>query len=121
MDPLKKKLAAFSVLETMISLMVLILMFGSTMLLFLKVNKTGNLSQKKDVFFYSSELIDKTRKEKRFVPEKTERNKITYEKEINKYKGIDNLYEVKIVAKDAEGKIINTISDLINVNEKAIQ
>lgn len=108
MVKLKHKIKAFTILESMAAMVIVMIVFGLTTMVLLNVTSSGVNNQKRNAHALVAQLRNETMLNRRFLDETFEVNEIRIEKQIKDYGDHDRLKELSIVAFSGKKKLIHT-------------
>ena len=116
MDVLKKY-RSFTVIETIIALVLTMICVGIAFTIMLNTEKSGNTFKKMQTHLSLLKELNETKKEKKYLDENKEIESIKFVKTVTQYQGIENLFQVKITAFDNDGKKLDEVRELIIIDE----
>lgn len=117
MVKLKKKLKAFSILEVMISLVIIMIVFGFSSVMI--INMGGINKEKQDAYALVNTIRNKTIKEGRFIDELIEVENYSIEKTILDYPESNNIKILLIEAYLNEEKQIE-VREIVLINNMGL-
>ena len=117
MVKLNYKIKAFSILESMVSMVVVVIVFSLSAMVIANVTKTGMTRKKQDAYMLLKEMRNETIKNNRFIDEFVELNGLTLQKTILDYKGNEETRILLIEVLKGEEKIFES-KELVIVKEE---
>jgi hypothetical protein len=111
------KIAAFSIIESMVAMVIVVLMFSLSAMVIANVTSTGITREKQDAYMLVQRMRNETLKNKRFIDEIIADKGIILEKKILAYRGSESLKILLIEASKNE-KILVKSKALITIEEK---
>jgi competence protein ComGF len=116
MVKLSNKIKAFSIIESMVSMVIVVLMFSLSALVISNGTKTGISKEKQSAYILVKSLRDETLKNARFIDEVVEVNGLLIEKTILDYNRNEELKILLVVASKGEEKLFES-KELIMVKD----
>jgi Tfp pilus assembly protein PilV len=113
-DQLKVKIKAFSIIESMVAMVIVVLMFSLSAMVIANVASTGISREKQDAYMLVQEMRNETFNGQRYLDEYTEAKGITIEKTILDYSRTENLKVLLITATKNEKQLFES-KELIKV------
>ncbi len=117
MDQLNTKIKAFSIIESMVALVIVVLMFSLSAMVFANVASTGSTREKQDAYMLVKLMRNETFKNQRFIDEVVVLKNITIEKTLLDYQRTDNLKILQIKAIKNEKQLFET-KEIISVAQE---
>jgi Tfp pilus assembly protein PilV len=108
-----KKIAAFTILETIVALLIIVTMFGIVSLVCSRVLDTSNLNEHLEAHLMIQDYAIATKTTRDFTDGKYESNKYDIIRSLDYYKGNRSLLLITIKATDQNGKLIETYHEII--------
>lgn len=112
MDPLKHGIKAFTILESMMTMLIIMVVFGLTTFVFVSVSTNGFTPQKKKAYSAIQELRNETLKNQRYLDETFETDYFILQKTIENYNDHQHLKTLHITA-SFQNKTLCESEDLI--------
>ncbi len=117
MAKLNDKIKAFSIIESMVSMVIVVIVFSLSSMVIGNVTKTGISKEKQDAYMLVKSMRDKTLKNNRFIDEAIEVNGLLIEKIITDYHRNEDLKILRIEASKNE-EVLYTSKEIITlINE----
>ncbi|MEZ5199161.1 MAG: hypothetical protein R2764_23100 [Bacteroidales bacterium] len=108
-----RKLKAYTLMETIISMVIILFVFGIAMMIFINVIRTDRIVEKTDVFFKMNEILYETNSKKEYSDNIFEFGNFEIRRSVVKYRNFDKLKQVTVKAFDKNGKIVGEKSELM--------
>jgi Tfp pilus assembly protein PilV len=108
MDQLKIKIKAFSIIESMVAMVIVVLMFSLSAMVIANVTSTGITREKQDAYMLVQEMRNETFDKQRFIDEFTEVKGMIIEKTILDYSSAENLKVLLITATKNEAQLFES-------------
>lgn len=110
------KLKAFTILEVVTAMLIIVFTLGIAMSVYLNLIETENVDQKIQAHLMAKEYLIQTKKEKSFVDDQTEKNNFLIEKSFKSFLKNENLLLVEIIVTDlsTERKLTELVSIIEN-------
>lgn len=108
------KLRGFTIMESIVAMVVLILCFGFASTLMVKVMTSEDQISKKKAFLIAKEKVQKVKIGKLYIDEIHEVGDFFVETKIEEYKNIQGLIWVNVLVKDSKGKTLCELNQLAN-------
>lgn len=116
MVKLNNKIKAFTILESMVAMVIVMIVFSLSSIVVINVSSSGVTQQKRTGHTLIRALRNETLKEKRFIDEVFTVEEMTIEKQILDYPGNEHLKVLLIEALIGTKKVIVS-KELVLVNE----
>jgi Tfp pilus assembly protein PilV len=115
-----KRLPAFTILETIIALLIIITIFAIITLSLSKVLDSNNINEKIEAHVLTKNYAIQTKVNNDYVNSKSDPSKYMIERQIDYYQNNKSLIQITITAKNTHGKLLDTYKEIIinNVDEK---
>ncbi len=107
------RIEASSLVETVVAMIIILSVFGISMMVYMNVVKTGINLSNLNASLQLNELAEKTKKEKLYVDQTIESKGFSIQKKITKYNHDENLLLLEITAKDNGDKILASRKEII--------
>lgn len=114
---LTKKYKAFTLVETIVALVITMICVGIAFNIILNVEKSGNNFKKIQAHFYLLQELNKVKNEKKFLDENIDKDNMRIEKTFTQYQSIDKLYVMKLIVFDGTGKKMDELKQLVIIDE----
>jgi len=114
---LDKKYKSFTLIETIVALVITMVCVGVAFTIILNVEKSANNFKKIQAHLCLLKELNKVKKEKKFLDESIEVEHLKIVKSFTQYENIDKLYDMKLVVFDDEGKQLDIINQLVIIEE----
>ncbi len=108
------KLRGFTIMESIVAMVVLILCFGFASTLMVKVMASEDQINKKKAFLIAKAKVQKIKMGKLYFDEVIEVGDFFVETKIEEYRNIQGLIWVNVVVKDIKGKTLCELNHLAN-------
>lgn len=108
------KLKGFTIMESIVAMVVLILCFGFASTLMVKVMTSEDQIRKNKAFLIAKEKVQKVKTGKLYIDEVIQVGDFLVETKIDEYRKIQGLIWVSIVVKDGMGKTLCELNQLAN-------
>jgi len=108
-----KKLKAYTLIETIIAMVIIMLVFGIAMMIFIKVMKTDRVVRQAEVFFKMNEILNQSKINNEFTDVTLSFDSYEIQRTLLAYEGSEKVKQLVIVAFDMEGKQIAEKIELI--------
>jgi Tfp pilus assembly protein PilE len=119
MAALAKRISAHTLVETIISMAIVMFVFGIAMMIYINVVRTDRIMQKTEVFFKINETLFKAKQTRDFTEKQFDFKTFEIHQKVEAYSGCKNIKKLTVLAVDIDGKLIAEKSELIIVsNEK---
>lgn len=105
MVKLVAKIKAFSIIESMVSMVIVVITFSLSAMVIANVTTTGISKDNQDAYMLVKQMRNETLKEKRFIDEVIEVNGLLIEKRILNYNRSEELRVLLIKASKGEKKL----------------
>lgn len=115
MDSVKHTLRAFTILEAMMAMLIIMIVFGLTTYVFVSISASGFTPQKKKAYFTVQQLRNETLKNQRYLNETFETDDFIIQKTIENYHDHPRLKSLQITAR-FNNKKLYACEDLILIN-----
>ncbi|MCB0401204.1 MAG: hypothetical protein KDD41_03915 [Flavobacteriales bacterium] len=112
---MNRKIRAFSVLEAMMAMLIVMIAFGLSSSIFINVSTSGFSPRKKKAHTLVNRMRYETLTQQRFIEESREFDGITIEKTISDYDGSSALKVLSVVAKSQDKTLFGT-REIILIN-----
>jgi hypothetical protein len=114
---LAKKYKSFTLVETIVALVITMICVGIAFTIMLNVERSGNNFRKIQAHLCLLQELNKVKKEKKFLDENIDLDNMRIEKTFTQYEGIDKLYEMKLTVFDNDGKKLDALKQLVIIDE----
>lgn len=108
MAQLNFKIKAFTIVESMVSMVIVMLVFSLTSMVIVNVIKSGVSRDKQNAYMFVNAIRNETIQQARFIDETVEVNDILIQKTILEYKKSENLKVLLIEAFKGETKLFES-------------
>ena len=109
------QLKAFSIVETLVALVLISLAFGAGAMIYLNVLSTSNIALKEKANLVLEEIYQKTILTERYVSEELVERQFRVEKKIQPYRNNSKVYLLELKAFDTKDKLMATHRTLITL------
>ena len=117
MAKLNFKIGAFSIIESMVAMVIVVIMFSLSAMVIANVSSTGISREKQDAYMLAQSMRNETLKNKRFIDEVVNVKKIVIEKTILDYNRDDKLKILQIEVLKGEEQLFES-KEIIIIEEK---
>jgi hypothetical protein len=114
---LKYKTKAFSIIESMVSMVIVVIVFSLSTMVIANVTTTGISKEKQDAYMLAKQMRNKTLKEERFIDESLEVKGLLIQKTILDYNRSEELRVLLIEASKGEKKLFESREIILIKNE----
>lgn len=119
MVKLNHKIPATTLIETIVSMVIIMLVFGIAMLIFVNVIRTDNIVQRTEVFFKMNEILFETKQKKEFTNEIFIYESFEIRRTIKSYMRSNKTKQITVAAYNTKDELIAEKHELIiDTNEK---
>jgi Tfp pilus assembly protein PilE len=119
MASLTKRIAAHTLVETIISMAIVMFVFGIAMMIYINVVRTDRIMQRTEVFFKINEILFEAKQTRNYTDKQFEFDTFEIHQKVEAYSGCKNIKKLTVLAVDVDGKLIAEKSELIiTSNEK---
>lgn len=108
-----RKLKAYTLIETIISMVIIMLVFSVAMMIFINVVKTDRIIERTDVFFKMNEILHESKMNQEYIDFTYEFENFDILRSNRRYRNSENLKQLTVKAFDKNGKQIAEKSELI--------
>jgi len=112
-----KKYKGFTIIETIVALVITMVCVGVAFTIMLNVEKSGNNYKKIQAHLYLLKELNRAKEGKKYIDENIDKENVKLVKRVIQYENIEKLYQLKITAFDNEGKKIDEVKELIIIDE----
>jgi len=112
-----KKYKSFTLIETIVALVITMICVGIAFTIILNFEKSGNNFKKIQAHLCLLQELNKVKKEKKFLDENINVGNMRIEKTFTQYENIEKLYEMKILVFDNDGKKLDALKQLVIIDE----
>ena len=116
MVKLSEKIKAFSIIESMVSMVIVVIVFSLSTMVIANVTATGISKEKQDAYILVKSMRNETLKNERFIDESIEVSGLLIEKTILDYNRSKELRVLLIEASKNE-KVLCTSKEIITLKE----
>lgn len=109
------KFRGSTLIETLVAMVIVVISFGSGMMVYLNVSGNSSTSKKSDACLVLQEVYHETMLQEDFFDENTETKGLTVEKKIEDYEGSDNLFVLRISVFSGEHKLLVDYREIISI------
>lgn len=113
---LTKKIAASTLIEVLIAMVIVIVIYGIAMMIFLNVQKSSNTALKTLALLELEKVVIETKKKFTFIDEEYKTENLEIKKKISVYQKCSELRELSFEVFDLSGKLIIERKELIKLN-----
>lgn len=117
MVKIKNKIPAFTIIESLVALIITMLVFGLCLLIFINVTKTSDISRRTKAFFILKEYRNKTKSNKDYLDNTFFVDGFRIEKKLMNYHETKDLYQLSLIAFDRTDKKLAEINELLFLDE----
>ena len=115
MAKLKTKIQAFTILESMVAMVIVMIVFGLTSVIIMNISSSGITKEKQDAYTSVNLLRNETLQENRFIDETIETNSLRIEKTILEYSSNTSLKILLIKAYKGQEKLFES-KEIVLIN-----
>lgn len=113
-----KRTPAFTIIETIVALLIIVTIFAIVTLSFTRTMDSNNLNEKLEAHIIVIDYAIRTKTEKDFINASIESNKFSLNREIDYYQNNKSLLHLTITAKNNRGKVIDTYREIILLTDE---
>ena len=117
MVKLNHKIKGFSIIESMVSMVIVVIVFSLSSMVIANVSSSGISKEKLDAYMLVKSLRDKTLKYNRFIDESIEVNGLLIEKTITDYNRTEDL-KVLLIEVSKNKKKLYVSKEIITLKEE---
>jgi hypothetical protein len=111
------KYKGFTLIETIVALVLTMVCVGIAFTIILNIERSGNNFKKIQAHLFLLKELNKVKTEKKYLDENIQLDNMRIEKTFTQYENFDKLYEMDLSVFDSEGKRLDEIKQLIIIDE----
>lgn len=115
---LEKKIQASTLIEVITSMIIILIIFGISMMIVTNINTTSNTRMKLFAGMNINKLSEETKEEQSFFDEDYKIEGLKIEKKVSPYKNSENSILLEFIAFDVKGRKLATIREIIKTGDK---
>jgi hypothetical protein len=113
MVKLNRKIIGYTLIETIISMIIVLLIFSITMMIFIKLEKTNRLTLHTEIFFKMKEILEESKYKHDFIDNIYVYENFEIRKTINNYLESNSIKIISIKAFDNQNRFISEVNELV--------
>jgi len=113
MVKVKHRISAYTLIETIIAMVIIMLVFGIAMMIFINVVRTDRIVQRTEVFFKMNEILFETKNNGDYTDDSFGFDTYEIKRVVINYNAYQNIKQLTVSAYDNEGKLLGEKSELI--------
>ncbi|MBI4646420.1 MAG: hypothetical protein HY738_07460 [Bacteroidia bacterium] len=103
-----KKIAAVSLIEAIVAMVIIMLVYSASVMIFVNTSEAGNASVKLKAWSALEEYINRTVNEKNYIDEKTKAGNLILTRKTAAYENIEGLLTIEFKACRSDGRTLVT-------------
>ena len=112
-----KQMKAATLVETIVSLIIIMIVFSIGMIIFNRVIFSGNQFQQLQIHLLMKKIAIETKTNNRYFDETFSKDQYIIEKKITKYKNTEFIYHLQLISYSNSNKKVGSYNELIIIDD----